>query len=286
MTPPTRTPVSPSEELEAIRGILIGPELDELGALRKRLEDPLDAETVGRVLAEAITLRTQRGDELREALMPVMVDGLKVAIEREPQAVADAIYPIIGPAIRRSVAATLREFTASLRRSLDLAFTPRSLRWRWEAWRTGRSFSEIVLMHSLVYRVKEVFLIHGETGLAILHVASSETSARDPELVSSMLSAIQDFTRDSFGTGDSALERLEVGGLVVYIERGPHASVAAVVVGVADEQALLEQLQTSLEAIHDRYGERLRRFDGDATDFAGARPLLEDCLISRHDQSA
>ena len=41
------------------------------------------------------------------------------------------------------------------------------LKWRVESIRTGRPFAEIVLMHSLLYRVEQVFLIHRETGLVL-----------------------------------------------------------------------------------------------------------------------
>ena len=59
------------------------------------------------------------------------------------------------------------------------------------------SFAEVVLKHTLVYRVEHVFLIHRHTGLLIAHAASQDATSQDPQLVSSMLSAIQDFVRDS-----------------------------------------------------------------------------------------
>ena len=36
--------------------------------------------------------------------------------------------------------------------------------------RTGRSFAEVVMLRSLVYRVEQIFLIHRETSLSLLHV--------------------------------------------------------------------------------------------------------------------
>ena len=55
-----------------------------------------------------------------------------------------------------------------------------------------------MLKHTLVYRVEHVFLIHRHTGLLIANAASQDATSQDPQLVSSMLSAIQDFVRDSF----------------------------------------------------------------------------------------
>ena len=55
-----------------------------------------------------------------------------------------------------------------------------------------------MLKHTLVYRVEHVFLIHRHTSLLIAHAASQDATSQDPQLVSSMLAAIQDFVRDSF----------------------------------------------------------------------------------------
>ena len=284
MSATSQSPGAPSEELTALRNILLRDELQEIDALRERLDDStLQVQDVSDVLAEAIMLRTREGDALREALLPVMIDGLKLAVEREPKVVADAIYPVIGPAIRKAVAQALRDFTLSTRRTLDLAFSPRGLRWRWQAWRSGRPFSEIVALHTLVYRATEALLVHRPTGIALLNVASEESGTRDPELVSGMLSAIQDFVQDSFGSTDGSLERLEVGSVVVYVERGPSAAIAVVVRGIAEEQALRARMQDALELIHARYSSELADFDGNVEVFENIRPLLEECLVSEHE---
>ncbi|NJM53355.1 MAG: hypothetical protein HC846_08145 [Blastocatellia bacterium] len=52
----------------------------------------------------------------------------------------------------------------SLNQSLEHSISPKGLRWRIEAWQTGKSFAEVVMLNSLIYRVEEVFLIHRETG--------------------------------------------------------------------------------------------------------------------------
>ena len=67
------------------------------------------------------------------------------------------------------------------------------------AWRTGKSFAEVVLLNTLVYRVEQVFLIHAQTGLLLQHVVADAVTAQDADMVSGMLTAIRDFARDSFG---------------------------------------------------------------------------------------
>lgn len=102
-------------------------------------------------------------------------------------------------------------------------------------------------------------------------------------MVSGMLTAIQDFVRDSFTTRQGEqLEALQVGDLTVWIEQGPQAILAGVIRGNAPQQ-LREVFQETLERIHLQYGTALNKFSGDAAPFAGAGALLEDCLQSGYD---
>ena len=90
------------------------------------------------------------------------------------------------------------------------------MQWRWEALRTGRPYAEIVVLRSLLYRVEQVFLIHRESGLLLQHVAARvrrrRLETKDPEMVSGMLTAIQDFVHDSVsGTEGENLETIRMG---------------------------------------------------------------------------
>ncbi len=67
----------------------------------------------------------------------------------------------------------------------------------------------MVLKHTMHFRVEHIFLIHRKTGLLLAHSAAPEASAQDPQLVSSMLSAIQDFVRDSFSEEAVAAGRID-----------------------------------------------------------------------------
>lgn len=269
------------DELAALRSLLLSPERAELDGLRERLENPdLHAREVGQVLAEAIVLRAREDDELTRALQPIFVEAMRIAVRDDPQFIADAIYPVIGPAIRKAVASAFKAFAQTMNSTLNKALSLRGLRWRFEAWRTRRPFAEVVLRHTLSYRVEQVFLIHGATGLVLQHVTLPEVANEDPEVVGAMLTAIQDYTRDSFGAGaDEAVSSLEIGELTVWIEEGPQAALAAVTWGVAPNE-LRPAMQHTLECIHAAYSEQLASFDGDTEAFAAAIDDLESCLLS------
>jgi OOP family OmpA-OmpF porin len=187
----------------------------------------------------------------------------------------------MGPAIRKSVAETLDSSLQSLNQALKYSLSWQGLKWRMEAYRTGTSFAEVVLKHTLVFRVEHVFLIHRKTGLMLEHVAAAEATTKDPQLVSGMLSAIQDFVRDSFD--ESALggiDSLRLGEFLLWCEEGPLAFLAAVIRGNPPE-SLHGVLRATLDAIHAENRTALENFDGDFAAFVDVRAHLERCLAQQ-----
>jgi OOP family OmpA-OmpF porin len=265
--------------LEELRTLIVGPEQNRLEDIEQRLEDSApQAEEVSAVLPAAIALGAAKDDRLKGALAPLMEESIHASVRRDPQPLADAIFPIIGPAIRKAIAAAIGGLVQRMNQSLEHAFSLQGLRWRLEALRTGTSFGEIVLRHSLVYRVEQVFLVHREGGLLLQHVSADAVPDQGAEMVAGMLSAIQDFARDSFHVGSrDTLETMQVGELNVLVEDGPQALIAAVVRG-HPPQSLKTDLQLALEVIHARFGNLLADFQGDSSVFTSARPILERCL--------
>ena len=153
--------------LEQLRTLLLGREIEVLSRLTEVVEDPEQlAAAVGRVLPTAIAQAT--GDaRLGHVLAPAMEKATESSIRSDPRTLVNILYPLIVPAIRKSIGETIDETFQSLNETLKYSLTWRGLKWRWEAWRTGTSFAEVVLKHTLVYQVEHVFLIHRHTGLLI-----------------------------------------------------------------------------------------------------------------------
>jgi OOP family OmpA-OmpF porin len=271
--------VKNQEDMSELRSLLFSPEQDQINRLQKRLDDPkLHAEDVSRALPDAIALRSSRDHRLTNALMPSIEEGITASVRKNPETLANAIFPVIGPAIRKTISQILRQMVQSLNQTLEHSLSIKGLNWRIEALRTGKPFAEVVLSHTLLYSVEQVFLIHKETGLLLQHVARPSVTTQDADLVSGMLTAIQDFVRDSLGgrKGDE-LESLQVGELTVWIEQGPQAVIAAVIRGNAPAE-LRATLQDALDQIHLRQRDALDSFEGDAAPFEASRDELEGCL--------
>lgn len=262
-----------------LRRLLLVPEHAQVAKLQERLDDPeIHAEDVSQVLPEAIAIRATKDRELTRAMLPTVEEAILSSVRRDPHVLVDALFPVMGPAIRKAISSALESMIESLNETLERSFTVQGLKWRWEAFRTGRPLPQVILLRTLVYRVEQVFLIHRRTGLLLQHVSSTSAGVQDADMVSGMLTAIRDFVQDSFGGNrEESLDSFKVGELTIRIEQGPEAVLAAVVRGTPPPE-LSTVLAEAIEAIHLEQAEALVKFEGDATPFERARPRLEACL--------
>ncbi len=279
---------STQDELAELRRLLFEPEITQVKKVQERLDklNPnlnLNTENLSQVLPEAIAQRPLPDEELTEALMPTVEDAIYASVRKDVDIIATAIFPALGPGIRKAVTAAISEMTQSLNQTLEYSFSAKSFQWRLEALYTGKSFAEIVLLRTLLYRVEQVFLIHKQTGLVLQHVVAPAVAAQDADLVSAMLTAIRNFVQDSFTVHKSdSLDTLQFGELTLWIEQSPQAILAGVIRGNAPQKLRL-LFQDALAAIHIEHSSALRSFDGDATPFAATEQVVVACLQAQYE---
>ncbi len=281
------TPVGGTDRLQELRALILDPDRERIRAIERKLASPaLHVEDVAKVLPEAITRRAASDERLGAALGPVVGEAIKASVRRDPQPLVDAIFPVMGPAIRRAISNALGELVQSLNTTLEHTVSLRGLAWRWEAMRTGKSFGEVVLSHSLLFRVEQLFVIHRESGLLIEHRTAPGVQALAPDLVASMMTALRDFARDSFSVSEQqGLDSLALGDLTVWAESGPGAILAAVIRG-QPPLALRETIQQALEEVHLAHADEIERFGATGVPFAIRDGILERCLVSQASESS
>jgi outer membrane protein OmpA-like peptidoglycan-associated protein len=269
-------------QLEQLRTLLVGREIETLSRLTGVVDDPERlAAAIGRVLPTAIAQATS-DTRMGHVLAPVMEKAAESSIRSNPGTLVNILYPTIVPAIRKSIGETIDETFQRLNETLKYSLTWRGLKWRWEAWRTGRPFAEVVLKHTLVYQVEHVFLVHRHTGLLIAHVAAENAVSQDPQLVSSMLVAIQDFVRDSFsGAEHQGLDSVRLGELRLWSEPGPFAALVAVIRGDPPE-GLHDTMRNTLSRIHAERHHALESFDGDSAGLGDVEARLRELVLGEH----
>jgi len=268
--------------LEALRTVLLEQDRAAFARLRQKVDDPQEfAEAVRAVLASAFALAASRDERLATILAPTMERATQASVATNPKTMVGILYPLMGPAISKSLAETLDSTLQGLNQAFKHSFSWQGLKWRLEAYRSGSSFADVVLKHTIVFRVEHVFLIHRKTGLLLEHVAAPQAASQDPHMVSGMLSAIQDFVRDSFSNSEggrgAGIDSLRLGDLTLWCEEGPSAFLAAVIRGNPPE-SLHGQLRETLGHLHEDLRGPLEQFEGDSSILGDLSTRLGTCL--------
>lgn len=193
-------------------------------------------------LPHAIARAHQRNSGLSDALEPEIAVGVQRVFKNDIDAMAEALYPVLGPAVRRMVASL---FEVNKKDSKN------------------------------PFLVEQLFLIQRDSSLVIEHRIVENAASQDADMVSGMLDAIRSFVADAFHVRDfDAMNALTIGDITVWIEWGPKALLAVVVRGIAPD-ALREKYTEQLHRIHLEHASLLDSFDGDSAAVEAVGPVLE-----------
>ena len=242
-------------DLDEVRQLLRAADQAELVDLRARVAElertlaliEVRPGDVARVLPAAIESSDQTSQDLNDALRPQVYLAIHRSSREDPELVAEALYPVLGRAVRMIVANMFTRDNAH-----------------------GRSFT-----------VDQLFLIERESGLPMWSVTSDGADNGNADVVSGMLEAIRSFVQDSFEAQDhDGMRQLAVGEVSVWVEWGPEAVLAAVIRGPAPDEYRL-QMQALLEMLHIRYADELSSFEGDPSHLAAVEPHLLELQRAR-----
>lgn len=190
----------------------------------------------------------EAGPDLNAALRPQVVQAMHASSRETPDELAEALFPIMGKAVRMIIANM---------------FNPHS--------------------GSADYQVDEIFLIQRQSGIPMLHVPRSPDAGTNSDVVAGMLEAIRSFVQDSFEAADyDGMRELSVGDVSVLVEWGPQAMLAVVLRGFAPEGLRL-RMQEILEGVHIEHGEIIEAFEGDPLLLEPARGSLEELTLDSGD---
>ncbi len=127
-------------------------------------------------------------------------------------------------------------------------------------------------------RTQEVFLVYRD-GVLIYHLSRSLTQDKDEDVLSGMLTAVQDFVRDAFRYGEHReLHHLDFGDYRILIERGKDVYLAVVYSG-KDTGFVRKRVLSVLDHIETAYGPVLAKWDGDMDKVFGTRDVIREHLL-------
>ena len=266
-------------DLDKLKDLLFGAEKQVLDSISERVESrELRSADVADVLPEAIHASHAQGGELRESLREPVGQCLQREFRDDPQTYSDVLYPVMGPAIRKSIMHALRSITQQINEAVEHSLTPKGLSWRLQAWRAGVPFGQFIVQKTLLYRVEQAYLISRDNGLLVGHAQHEAATIKDSDAVSAMFTAIQDFVKESFSPDRTGrLESADMGEFTLWAVHGPHALLVCVIRGVPP-RSLRGELSAILERIHFRYGDAIRAYAGDTSSVPEVDNELAACL--------
>ena len=267
------------QQMRALRQLVLG----ESGEVVKQVLQDNARQVVSEVFSEALFDREKQDGSVNKVIMPLVEKSVERSVANHSEQMVGYLYPLVGSLVRKSLSAFITDLLEKTNSLIENSLTIKGLKWRFKAWRSGVSFSQYVASQTFAFRVEQVFLIHRETGLLLNTLTAGLHSNADADVISAMLTAINDFVSDSFRqdkhTGEQQLDVVKTDDFTLLLKQGPQAILVAAVTGNAP-QKVADQLQLSLEEIHKLYAGELKTFDGDASSFAHSEEQLRDCLLA------
>jgi hypothetical protein len=124
--------------------------------------------------------------------------------------------------------------------------------------------------------IDELFLIHKD-GRLIVHLTRRIKPTMDQDIMSSMLVAMQNFVKDSYRDDTGALRKFEFGNSWVAIEPSANAFLGAMFSGKLPDGTSF-RIRRVLLRVEERYGDRLKNWDGNPRSLDGVQEMLKELL--------
>jgi hypothetical protein len=245
-----------------------------------------DKERIDSLSAEVQTLSAQISDKeaLAAAIAPVLGSAIRKQIAESREEVIEALYPIVGQLVMRAVTEAMRDLARSIdeRVRVTSAFD-RIGNW-FRSFVTGVPASELALRDALPFSVVEIYLIHRESGLLLWHLTRDNVSDTNADLIGAMLTAIREFAEQVLGTDrESQLHELQYGRRLILLEFASYVYVGVLVEGVPPV-GFRSELRRRVTIFNQQARPHVRAYDGHAEPLTQSARLLFAPLLGTDEQ--
>ncbi|MEL6989082.1 MAG: cell envelope biogenesis protein OmpA, partial [Bacteroidota bacterium] len=205
-----------NEEREFDRELL--QKIEELTKEQKHLSD-----RVAPIMNERLDEFVQ---EIPKTLGPTITQTLKAEIKKSQDAVAEALFPIIGKMIKKYVQAEIKKLNDNINDRIQNTFS-----WR-NAFSPKKSNLTAAQLMNEEYagRLEHIMVI--EKGSGILKANYSKTQNLDEDMMAGMLTAIKSFAEDAFSKSKVELERIDYELFTIHLQNFSNYYIAVVVTGI------------------------------------------------------
>jgi hypothetical protein len=128
--------------------------------------------------------------------------------------------------------------------------------------------------------VDEVFLMT-PTGLLLKHYTRRLRPDQDTDILAGMLTAVQNFVRDSFDEAGGKLNEIRFENYDILISHGKNVVLAAII-STKKPERLRNQLRNATDDLERQFGERISHWGGDRKDLGGVDLLMKKFLDGKY----
>lgn len=169
-------------------------------------------------------------EEMPERIGPAIRETLKTEIKKSQDAVAEALFPIMGKMIKKYIRAEIKKLNDDINAKLKKSFSFRSPFKRGEK---RASTAAALLKEEYKGVVEHVMVIEKASG--ILKASFARTENIDKDMMAGMLTAIKSFAEDAFAKADQELHRIDYELYTIHLQNFSNYYIAVVISGIYDD---------------------------------------------------
>ncbi len=224
------------------------------------------------------------GDKIASQMAPLIGGAIREQIKSQKDDVVDALYPVMGNMISKFVTKSLEELLNKINDQIQNGLSAKAIKRKIKAKLKGVSETELLLEESSEAKIKAALLIHKESGTLLAKAEDDGQSLSDADMLASMMTAIRSFVNDwvANSTNHQELGEIEYGGNKIIIEASGYSYLAIIVEGAAYTKTY-EKIRSTLENIVLKYGDDIKKFQGNVESFpkSSVEEELQKLLIHK-----
>lgn len=167
--------------------------------------------------------------QIPDTLGPVITETLKSEIQKSQDAVAEALFPIMGKMIKKYVQAEIKKLNNDINNKIKKRFSFSPFK------RNKKKTSAAALLKEEYQGVAEhVMVIEKKSG--ILKANYARTQNIDQDMMAGMLTAIKSFAEDAFASSGIELERIDYELYTIHLQNFSNYYIAVVISGIYDDE--------------------------------------------------
>lgn len=128
--------------------------------------------------------------------------------------------------------------------------------------------------------VDEVFLMT-PTGLLLKHYTRRLRPDQDADILAGMLTAVQNFIRESFDVAGGKLNEIRFENYDILISHGKNVALAAII-STKKPEKLRSQLRNATEDLETKFGEAISHWSGDKKELGEVDLLMKRFLTGKY----